>query len=69
MTPFRLHNPFHARKPEPVPVATIRNPEQVLDDIRALLMAAGEFIASGRVKEGKEMIDELIRILGRDGAR
>lgn len=65
MTPFRLPNPFHARKPEPAPVATIRNPEQVVADIRTLLIKAGECIESGRIQQGKQIVDDLIIVLGR----
>lgn len=67
MKSFRL--PFHARKPEPVPSTTIRDAAQLVDDLRNALVLTGECIASGRIAEGKEMIDELVRILGRDGAR
>ena len=38
---------------------------QVLDDIRAILVEAGNCIASGRIKEGKDLVDELVAILSK----
>jgi hypothetical protein len=41
---------------------------QVLDDIRVVLIEAGDCIASGRIKEGKDLVDQLVAILSKGAA-